>query len=158
MRITIEQRIARVSGSPVIICGNSGYYVTFDFDAEWSEYTEKTAHFRFIRDGTPAHIGVPFQGTVCEIPVLRGIGFVEIGVSAGSIRTTTPARIPCAYCATDIPSAAYEARPDIYNQLMQQLAEHLNHLPPLPAGYVFVVTAEGDYVTTSAGDYVIAKE
>lgn len=33
-----------------------------------------------------------------------------------------------------------------------------NGLPPLPAGYAFVVDDNGDYVVDDNGDYVIALE
>lgn len=158
MKITVTQRIARTVGSPLIVCGNSGYVLTFDFDAEWAEYAEKTAHFRCLRGGEEHRISVPFAGTVCEIPVLRGTDFVEIGVSAGNIRTTTAARIDCAHCVTDIPAKPYTAKTDIFNQLADMLSGQQDALPPLPSGFVFVVTPDGAYVTAADGSYIIAKE
>lgn len=158
MTVTVENRIARVSGTPQIVCGNSDYTVTFEFDSEWDEYTDKTAHFRYFRNGKPETVSIDFSGVSCEIPVLSDVDFVEIGVSAGNIRTTAPARLPCLRCITDIPSAAYTPPPDIYNDVMERLQELMHPLPKLPAGYVFVVTSEGDYVISSEGDYMIVRE
>lgn len=158
MTITVENRIARVSGTPQLVCGNGSYSVDFQLDSEWDEYTDKTAHFRYIRDGTPQNVSVEFSGTSCTIPVLEDVDFVEIGVSAGTIRTTTPARVPCLRCITDIPSAAYTSPPDIYNDVLDRLQELLHPLPQLPAGYVFVVSAEGHYIVSDDGKYMIAKE
>lgn len=158
MTVTIENRVARASGTPQIVCGNSGYSITFSFDAEWSNYADKTAHFRYIRDGTAQIISVPFSGTVCSVPVFDGIDCVEVGVSAGTIRTTTPARIECCRCITDIPSIAYAAPLDLYNEIMDAMQEYTNPLPSLPQGYCFVVDIEGEYLVSSEGDYMIVKE
>ena len=59
---------------------------------------------------------------------------------------------------TDIPSDAYSPPRDIYNELMETLQDALHPLPSLPAGYCFVVAAEGDYIVDSDGSYMIAKE
>lgn len=158
MTITITNRIARVSGTPQIVCGNSDYTVTFEFDAEWDDYPDKTAHFRFIRSGSPQTLNVGFTGASCAVPALSDVDFVEIGVSADSIRTTSPARVICLRCITDIPSEAYAPPPDIYNTLMSSLQEVTHPLPQLPAGYAFVVSAEGHYIVDVNGKLMIAKE
>lgn len=157
MEIRIENRIARAVGSPQIVCGNSDYTAAFTFDAEWNDCSEKTAEFRYYRNGTIEHETVEFTGNSCAIPALNDTDWIEVGVSAGEIRTSTPARISCCRCITDIPSEAYEQSADIYNQLMEILAEKQNLLPALPDGCVFIVTEEGDYVITSEGDYLIAE-
>lgn len=158
MTITVENRIARVSGTPQLVCGNGSYSVDFQFDSEWDEYTDKTAQFRYIRDGTSVTDSVEFSGTSCTIPVLEDVDFVEIGVSAGTIRTTTPARIECCRCITDIPSTEYAAPRDLYNEIMDAMQEYTNPLPSLPQGYCFVVDIEGEYLVSSEGDYMIVKE
>ena len=158
MEIVIENRIARLSGTPQIICGNSDYAASFTFDSEWDEYSEKKAEFRYYRNGTIEHETVEFTGNSCAIPVLNDTDWVEIGVSAGDIRTTTPVRIPCIRCITDTPSEDYTPPVDIYNQLMEILAQKQNQLPDLPDGYIFILTTEGDYITTTEGDYLIAEE
>ena len=157
MEITIENRIARVNGSPEIICGNSDYTIAFQFDAEWAEYARKTAQFRYLRNGIFVTETAEFFGSYCAVPVLHEIDFVEIGVTAGDIRTAAPARVPCVRCITDIPAEAYSPPDDVYNALMETLAEKLNHLPALPDGCAFIVTEEGDYVLTGEGDYLIAE-
>jgi hypothetical protein len=158
MNITISSRIARVIGSPQLVCGNSDYTVTFSFDSEWDAYAEKTAQFCFVRNGKPQIAAVDFTGTSCSVPVLSDVDFVEIGVTAGKIRTTTPARVPCLRCVTDAPSTLYTPPRDIYNEIMDALQAATNPLPELPSGYVFVVSAEGSYITASDGSYMIAKE
>ena len=158
MNITITNRIARVTGTPQIVCGNSDYTVTFRFDAEWDAYAEKTAQFFCVQDGRPHTDTVTFTGTSCAVPVLHDVDFVEIGVTAGMIRTAAPARVPCLRCVTDAPSAAYTPPRDVYNELMDKVQEAVNPLPRLPDGFVFVIAAEGNYITSSSGSYMIAKE
>lgn len=156
--IRVRGRRAVLISESIIICGNSDYAVTFDFDAEWDDYPDKTAHFRFIRSGSPQTLNVDFTGASCNVPALSDVDFVEIGVSAGSIRTTSPARVICLRCITDIPSEAYAPPPDIFNELMSRLQEVTHPLPQLPAGYAFVVSAEGHYIVDVNGKFMIAKE
>lgn len=158
IEIKICNRIARVVGSPQIICGNSDYVAAFTFDSEWDDYEQKTARFQYMKDGKVAHEDVEFTGSACAIPPMYGICRVEIGVVAGSIRTTTPAVVPCLRCVTDIPAVETEQPRDIYNELCEAVQESLNPVPEPKPGYIFIVTSEGDYVTTAEGDYVIAKE
>ena len=158
MNITISSRIARVDGTPQIVCGNSDYTVSFSFDSEWDAYTEKTAQFFCVRAGKPQIVAVDFTGTSCAVPVLSDVDFVEIGVTAGTIRTSTPARVPCFRCITDAQSTAYTPPRDIYNELMDKIQEAVNPLPKLPSGFAFVVSAEGAYITAFDGSYMIAKE
>lgn len=158
MEIVIENRIARLSGTPQIICGNSDYTVTFSFDDEWQEYDEKTALCAYLCSGERHTAEITFTGSTCAVPVLNDTDWIELGVYAGDIRTTTPVRIPCIRCITDIPSEDYTPPADIYNQLMEILAQKQNQLPDLPDGYIFILTTEGDYITTTEGDYLIAEE
>ena len=158
IEISITNRIARVSGSPQLVCGNSDYTVSFSFDAEWNQYVSKSARFHFVRAGKPQTVSVEFDGPTCAVPVLHDVDFVEIGVTAGTIRTTTPARVTCLRCVTDIPSEAYSPPRDVYNEIMDEIQAALNPLPTLPDGYVFVVAAEGDYIIASDGSFMIAKE
>lgn len=156
--INITERRACITGDPCIVCGNSDYVAAFTFDSEWDGYEEKTARFQYMKDGKIEHVDVEFSGSACSIPPLYGICRVEIGVVAGSIRTTTPAVVPCLRCVTDIPAVETAPVRDIYNELCEAVQEALNPVPEPRAGYVFIVTSEGDYVTTAEGDYVIARE
>lgn len=158
INIRITERIATIAGTPQIICGNNDYVAAFTFDSEWDEYEEKTACFRYCKDGKYEQEDVTFTGAVCAIPALFGIDRVEIGVSAGSIRTTTPAAVPCCRCITDIPADESSVQVDPYDQLMDMIQEAMNSLPELVDGEFFIVDAEGDYITMSSGDYIIAKE
>lgn len=157
IKIKITDRIARTVDAPHIICGNSDYTVAFEFDAEWSAYPDKTAVFSFCRGGERVTLKVPFKDVdSCYVPVISGTDMVEIGCCAGNIRTTSPARIPCCACITDIQSDRASPQQDIYNDIMEQIT--LIGLPVLEDDEYFVMTLEGDYVITLEGDYVIARE
>lgn len=159
INVSIANRIARAAGTPQIVCGNSDYVAAFTFDSEWDELVEKTARFQYMKDGQLQHKDVEFSGSSCAIPALYDIDRVEIGVYAGSIRTTTPAVVPCLRCIFDLPAEEAEpAADDVYNELMDAAQEAMNPAPEPPEGYVLIVTSEGDYVTTSDGEYIIAKE
>lgn len=119
--VNVREKIAQVQGNPEIVCGNSDYTVTFDFDAEWNQYTEKTAHFAFVQDGKPQFYDVIFSGNTVKIPAVYRTSELAIGAYAGAIRTTSPARVPCAYCITDGQPVHPDPPPDVYAQLLELL-------------------------------------
>ena len=124
--ITVRNKIAQVYGIPHIVCGNSDYSAIFDFDSEWDEYAEKTARFVYCdKQGARHWIDVPITNNTCNVPKLERVEMVKVGVYAGNIQTTSPAIIRCMQCITDFPSVDYDPSVDIYNQLMEQLAEAL---------------------------------
>lgn len=103
------------------VCGSSKDHVRFDLDAEWNAFAQRTARFRYFRGGKPVCTDVTFFGNRCKIPVLRQTDCVEIGLFAGNIHTSAPARFPCLACITDLPAATAPDRTDIYNTLMEML-------------------------------------
>lgn len=122
INIIVNDKTASAESSPVIVCGNSDYQILFSFDSEWDEYTVKTARFVFMKNGTLLYEDVVFEGDTCTAPVLYDTDYVAVGVYAGDIHTTTPARIPCAHCITDSASVHPDPQPDIYEQLLIFLA------------------------------------
>ena len=156
--VRICQRRADLLCSSIIVCGNSDYTVTFVFDSEWDDYTEKAACFAYCRNGARITENVPFTGNTCAVPVLHDIDAVEIGVFAGNIRTTSPARITCIRCSTDLHGEPYHPPADVYDQLMELVAIAENPAPPLPFGYCYIIASDGSYIITAEGDYIIAKE
>lgn len=119
--VNVREKIAQVQGNPEIVCGNSDYTVTFDFDAEWNQYTEKTAHFAFVQDGKPQFYDVIFSCNTVKIPAVYRTSELAIGAYAGAICTTSPARVPCAYCITDGQPVHPDPPPDVYAQLLDLL-------------------------------------
>lgn len=119
IKIDITKKHPTVDGTPVLVCGNGTYEIQFTFDTEWREHIYKTARFVFWKDGKPKHIDVPFPGDTVAVPVLSGISFVLVGVYAGNLRTTTPARIPCEYSIRcNSGESVEEPTPELYDQLL----------------------------------------
>ncbi len=122
IRINITDKRATPIGSPVIVCGNGDYQVVFDFDAEWSELSAKTARFVYVRGGVVQYQDVAFAGNTAEVPALADITEVRVGVFAGDLYTSTPALIPCELsirCGTGAPD---DPTPSQYDQIMALLA------------------------------------
>ena len=116
--ITVENKRATVVGSPVIVCGNSDYTVTFAFDDEWSLTGPKTARFVYVKRGKVEHEDVVFEGNTVAVPVLSDVAFVNVGVFAGDLCTTTPARVNCKASILCSSGAVHEPTPDVYSQIM----------------------------------------
>lgn len=149
MNITIANKIAALQGAPRIVCGNSDYTITFTFDAEWDAYAAKTARFAYCRSGVMLYQDVLFEGNTVSVPALYGIYEVAVGVYAGNIHTTSPARIPCIPCITDGAPVHDPPAADVYNQLMELLAGM--------QGGDCIATADIEYITYAAGHGCIAE-
>lgn len=94
--ISVTDKIAKVEGSPVIICGNSDYEIEWSLDSEWDSLTPRQAHFEFWnKKGNREAKDVSFSGTTVSVPVLNNIDRVDIMLYAGDIHTSSPVCIPC---------------------------------------------------------------
>lgn len=126
LSITVRERIAKIGGSPEIVCGNSGYTAVFDLDAEWSAYPVKTMRIAWIDPERPnrmLYMDVLFEGNRAILPPLYGMSQIWLGIFAGDILTTTSVRIPC--CFSEMGSSAVHPEPesDIYIQLLEYLKQ-----------------------------------
>lgn len=96
IKITVAEKIAtNTTPGEVIVCGNSDYKITFAFDSEWSTATARTARFVYYKDGLSLYQDVAFTGATVAVPILYGVDHVLVGVYAGDLRTTTPAKVLC---------------------------------------------------------------
>ncbi len=129
INVTVRGKIARAEGRARVVCGNSDYAVRFDFDAEWSEYTVKTARF-VTEDGS--YNDVQFTGSDCAVPILRNTRTLLVGVFAGNLRTTTAALIHAVPCITDPDGTPADPTPDVYAQLMERF-----HAMEAPAAVLY---------------------
>lgn len=125
IQITVRSKIAQTQNAPEIVCGNSDYTAIFDLDAEWSDYDVKTARFvwRDNRTGNLRHRDTQFDGDSAPVPAVYGTSQMLIGVYAGDIRTTTPARVTCIPCITDDAPAHDPPDDDVYAQLLDYLSK-----------------------------------
>ena len=122
IHITVADKIAHAVGSPVIVCGNSDYVLHFTLDSEWDSYDTKTARFEYAADGELKYQDVVFSGLSVSAPIITGAAFVEIGLYAGDLHTTTPARVPCRRSILCDSPTHDDPPKDVYNQLMELLS------------------------------------
>jgi hypothetical protein len=121
IKINIENKHALVDGTPIIVCGNSDYTIQFTFDAEWETLDAKTARFVYVQNGKITYTDVVFTGEIAAVPILANTREVRVGVFAGDLHTTVPARIPCELsirCGTGAPA---DPTPSQYDQIMELL-------------------------------------
>ena len=123
--VKIRDKIATAEGSPVIVCGNDDYRVIFDLDSEWDEIEIKTMRIAWTDtfSGQPRHTDIPFILNFAALPVIADAYEIGIGIYAGNLKTTTPARVPCERCITDGGTYHEDPEPDTYAALLALLSE-----------------------------------
>lgn len=119
--IIIRNKTASAVNPPCIVCGNSDYNVKFNFDEEWQAHSNKIGVFAYNRDGEWQSEKVLFEGDTCPVPALHGVRSVWIGVTAGDVRTSTPADVPCRMGATDFSDTTEKQSEDIWTQILDKL-------------------------------------
>ena len=122
INITVANKIAtNMSPGVHIVCGNNDYTLTFSFDEEWSTHAFKTARFVYTRDGKVLHTESVFSGNVANVPVLSGITSVYVGVYAGELHTTTPAKVLCERSILCAGGTHEEPPEDVYHQILEEV-------------------------------------
>lgn len=119
--IIIRNKTASAVNPPCIVCGNSDYNVKFNFDEEWQAHNSKIGVFAYNRCGEWRSENVLFEGDTCPVPALHGVRSVWIGVTAGDVRTSTPADVPCRMGATDFSDTTEKPSADIWGQILDKL-------------------------------------
>ena len=119
--IIIRNKTASAVNPPCIVCGNSDYNVKFNFDEEWQAHNNKIGVFAYNRCGEWQSEKVLFEGDTCPVPALHGVRSVWIGVTAGDVRTSTPADVPCRMGATDFSDTTEKPSEDIWGQILDKL-------------------------------------
>lgn len=153
--IIVTDKVARPDvDAPIIVCGNSDYVIDFVFDNEWEEYEIKNAIFTFKRGGQKKAIEVVFTGTQCAVPILSGIDEVWIGVYAGELHTTTPARFACKKSAVCDVARMEDPPTDVYNQLLEVLKNNF----PIEAGLAAREAADYAYQQIEAARSLMEQE
>ncbi|MFR4006224.1 MAG: hypothetical protein ACLT1M_01440 [Christensenellales bacterium] len=119
--IIIRNKTASAVNPPCIVCGNSDYNVKFNFDEEWQAHNNKIGVFAYNRCGEWQSEKVLFEGDTCPVPALHGVRSVWIGVTAGDVRTSTPADVPCRMGATVFSDTTEKPSEDIWGQILDKL-------------------------------------
>lgn len=86
-----------VSGPQYVVCDNSDYTVVWQLDEEWAQFEHRTMQVNY-KDGT--YERVLFTGSSCTLPAIPVSGPVHVGLFAGDIHTTRPARLLAVRSAT----------------------------------------------------------
>lgn len=126
INISVENKIAEADGT-LYVCGNSDFVAKFAFDAEWEAYENKTARFCYNN----SYVDVVFTGNECPVPIISGTYFFNIGVYAGNLHTTTPARVPCKksiLCGNESESSASQ---EVKNEFLDVLDKRTGDLDKL---------------------------
>ena len=120
IKISVINRAVKADKT-LYICGNSDFRLLFDFDHEWDDYEVKTA--RFAR--ASGFDDVVFIGNECPVPIISDTHYFYIGVYAGDLRTTIPARVDCKrsiLCGSGLPEPP---PPDVYARIIDMLNDCL---------------------------------
>lgn len=128
-KITVSRRIAQTTSTESLICGNDGDTLTVTFDDEWTNISAKTARLVWIKGGEYTYIDVPFTGTSCPLPAVIQAKMLFVGFFAGdstenTLKTSTPAQIPCISSILDVPAEAFT--PDVYQNILDIIANKVD--------------------------------
>jgi hypothetical protein len=148
INVNVVDKVASAIGAPTIVCGNSNYCITFTLDTEWETANAKTARFVYRRDGEVKYIDVAFTGRVVGVPELANIDEVYVGVYAGELYTSTPARIVCKKSIKCGIQKHEDPDPDVYREVLQAI-NNLDTLPTVTAddaGRALMVNEDGRWV------------
>lgn len=138
IHINIKNRVATANGDSRIINGNSDYIIEFDFDAEWADLNNKVGIFAYNDAAAHkwAYQTVMFSGNTCTVPILRDIHCVYVGVTAGNVRVTTPAKVQCRLSISDYADTEDPPSADVWGQILAKLDELQTEIDEIKAGGV----------------------
>ena len=138
IQISVRDKIATQTDGTVIINGNSDYSIEFDFDTEWTDLNNKIGIFAYNDAAAHkwAYQTVMFSGNTCTVPILRDIHCVYVGVTAGNVRVTTPAKVQCRLSISDYADTEEPPSADIWGQILAKLDELQTEIDEIKAGGV----------------------
>lgn len=119
--IRIKDKIAAANANPVVVCDNSDYTIRFMFDESWAAYPLKTARFFWIQEGKEVCVDTPFSGDTVAMPALHAADWIQVGVYAGDLATTTPALLICTPSIRQGAPAPAEPKEAIYDQIVAMI-------------------------------------
>lgn len=136
IQVSVRDKIATQTDGTVIINGNSDYNIEFDFDAEWTDLNNKVGIFAYNDAAAHkwAYQTVMFSGNTCTVPILRDIHCVYVGVTAGNVRVTTPAKVQCRLSISDYADTEEPPSADVWGQILAKLDELQTEIDEIKAG------------------------
>lgn len=137
-----------VSGPQYVVCDNSDYTVVWQLDEEWAQFESRTMQVNY-KDGT--YERVLFTGNTCALFALPVPGPVHVGLFAGDIHTTRPARLLAVRSATTDSGEERDSMPNGYAQAIKALDGKLDKNQGAEnAGKALVVGDDGNVVPGEA--------
>ena len=137
-----------VSGPDYVVCDNSDYTVVWQLDEEWAQFEHRTMQVNY-KDGT--YERVLFTGDSCTLPAIPVPGPVHVGLFAGDIHTTRPARLLAVRSATTDSGEERDPMPSGYAQAIEALDAKLDKNQGADnAGKALVVGDDGNVVPGEA--------
>lgn len=138
-----------VSGPDYVVCDNSDYTVAWQLDEEWAQFEHRTMQVNY-QDGT--YERVLFTGSRCTLPAIPVRGPVHVGLFAGDIHTTRPARLLAVRSATTDSGEERDPMPNGYAQAIEALDGKLDKNQGADnAGKALMVDEEGNVVPSEGG-------
>lgn len=136
IQVSVHDKIATQTDGTVIINGNSDYIIEFDFDAEWADLNNKIGIFAYNDAAAHkwAYQTAMFSGNTCTVPILRDIHCVYVGVTAGNVRVTTPAKVQCRLSISDYADTEEPPSADVWGQILAKLDELRTEIDEIKAG------------------------
>lgn len=140
--IEVREKVATLTSQNFdLVGGNNDYEVVFDFDDAWAGYGAKTALFVF----GGKTVSKVFDGNVCEGVAIENATTCYIGVFAGDVVTTTPAKISCITPSiTDVGGLPQNPPHNVYNEIIalinnytEQIIQGLDDLHQIALSYQF---------------------
>lgn len=145
-----------VSGPQYVVCDNSDYPVVWQLDEEWAQFESRTMQANY-KDGT--YERVLFTGNTCALPALPVPGPVHVGLFAGDIHTTRPARLLAVRSATTDSGDERDPMSNGYAQAIKALDAKLDKNQGAEnAGKALVVGDDGNVVpgeVQGSGSYTL---
>ena len=133
-----------VSGPQYVVCDNSDYAVVWQLDEEWAQFEHRTMQVNY-KDGT--YERVLFTGNSCTLPAIPVKDWFCVGLFAGDIHTTRPARLLAVRSATTDSGEERDSMPNGYAQAIKALDGKLDkNQGANNAGKALVVGDDGTVV------------
>lgn len=133
-----------VSGPQYVVCDNSDYTVVWQLDEEWAQFESRTMQVNY-KEGT--YERVLFTGDACALPAIPVKDWFYIGLFAGDIHTTRPAKLFANRAITTDCGEERDPTPDGYAQAIKALDAKLDKNQGAEnAGKALVVSDDGGVV------------
>lgn len=140
IHVTVRNGAAFQTDHSAYTAGDGESWVVFHMEDDWSGYPAKIARFQ----SENGYQDVMFRGEKCHIPVFTYAQKLEVGLYAGNLRTTTPARI---FVRPGIRSAwgpPPDPEPNVFDQLLDRFGETDLEMENLEDGVRLTVRYRGE--------------